>query len=141
MERHAQSLSDTTKSQLRHLEIHSEQRPEDMSIRHSDCEDSQCEQGVVITTPQLETREANLTRRTEDEGTLRGIVSKRHKYQHEEEENHLRSLYPQDNKQGTCYGNRDKIDETGTKCDSIGDEGSGCCNSTEQGIASPRHVM
>ena len=57
---YAQSLSDTTKLQSRPLDIHSEQRPEERSTRHSDFEDLQREQGVGMTNPRLETRETNL---------------------------------------------------------------------------------
>jgi len=55
-------------------------------------------------------------------------VSQKHKCWYEEEEHHLLFLYLQDNEQNTCYGYRDEADETEIKCDSIGDEGSGCCN-------------
>jgi len=113
---HAQSLSDTTRLQSRPLDMHSEQRPEERSTRHSDPEDLQREQGVGMTSPRLETREANLLRRAVGDGALRGMVNKKRKRCHAEREGHLHHLYPRGSERNGCYGYRDEACWRGTKC-------------------------
>jgi hypothetical protein len=119
MEMDAQSLSDTDKLQGRPLEMHSAQRGESSnegSTRHSIFEASQRTQGVDMTTPPLETSEANLRRRSACDGTLRGMVTKKRKHWHLEKDDDLRSLNPEDGKESENYGYRDEAEERGAKC-------------------------
>jgi hypothetical protein len=79
----SQSSSETTRSHLRALLMHSAQRPDAISTRHSTPADLQREQGDGMTRP-LEARADNRARRDEADGTTLGILGKR-KNRHDEQ--------------------------------------------------------
>ena len=118
-ERDAQSFSDTDRLQERPLATHWEQREENSikkSIRHSSFENSQQEQRLNIVTPVLWMTLANSSQRSSDAWTFRGMVNKKRRYWHLEQDDDLHSLNQRDGDESKNYGYRDEAEESGSKC-------------------------